>query len=133
MKHKMHEASSALWKEGFKNQSGLMQTNREKELLRKPHHDNQLSYWGLDPKDLRIKAEVKVSRLINQFGDQVPTHTGLGEPLFSFLRCGYVLWQYWNAVCCWRSQQGPESVLCWWYASSWSSQVRRAQDFTLNV
>lgn len=40
MKHKMHEASSALWKEGVKTQSGFMQTNREKELLRKPHHHN---------------------------------------------------------------------------------------------
>lgn len=47
MEHKMHEASTGLWKEGFKTQSGSMQTCREKELLRKPHHDNN-SYHAED-------------------------------------------------------------------------------------
>lgn len=66
MKHKMHEASSALWIEGVKTQSGLVQTNRKNELLRKPHHDNHSCHtedWTQKTQEVKLKLRFQDSSI----------------------------------------------------------------------
>lgn len=109
IKCKMHKANSALWKRWIKN-SDSNQPSREKELLRKPHHDDQSRYRGLDPEDMRSQAEVNVSRFTSSCGGHTPTRIKTEWSPVNFWRCGLVLWQFWNDVRCWRGQQGPKPL-----------------------